>query len=291
MAPDGKPNPATGPPADGDGGLAPDPPPTGFPMISVNRSGRFSGMEQHLGHQDALACLELIHRSLACSTREDLSALVGELGHLLDADFCACMLSSRSPFHNTARLLVVDGTFPAEWVKVYWERQFHLVDPIIAEHFSAFSLQFWSDTYRKQPPPKSFSYLAEDFGLANGFTYGIRDLQTDGGSLFSFSGPRLKEHARNRVIQDLVLPHLHQTLCQLSAGGFQAQLAPDLSARELEVLKWIGAGKSSWEAGTILRIAERTVNFHLRNILKKLDAVNRPQAVAMALKLGLLELP
>jgi DNA-binding CsgD family transcriptional regulator len=88
-----------------------------------------------------------------------------------------------------------------------------------------------------------------------------------------------------------VLPHLHRVFGQIATDpGTPVRPAP-LSDRELEVLKWTSVGKSSWEIGMILRIAERTVNFHIKNILSKLDAVNRPQAVAMALKLGLLELP
>jgi DNA-binding CsgD family transcriptional regulator len=264
---------------------------TGFPTISLRRAQRLEDFSQHLGYEEAIACLELIHQSLNCRTREDLSALVGELGKMLEADYCACMLSSRAPLHAASRVLVADGTFPAEWIKLYFERQFQLVDPIMMENYSSFSLQYWSDTYRRHPPPKMFASLAEDFGLTNGLTFGSPNPPGDGGSLFTFSGPRLKSTSRNLVIQRLVLPHLHQALCHLDVCGSQLALAPSLSPREREVLKWIGAGKSSWEAGMILRISERTVNFHLMNILRKLDVVNRPQAVAMALKLGLLELP
>jgi len=40
----------------------------------------------------------------------------------------------------------------------------------------------------------------------------------------------------------------------------------------------------------ILRISESTVNFHVYNIMQKLGAINRPQAVAVATHLGLIEL-
>jgi DNA-binding CsgD family transcriptional regulator len=55
-----------------------------------------------------------------------------------------------------------------------------------------------------------------------------------------------------------------------------------LSKREIEVLSWLKEGKTSWEIARILRISERTVNFHVGNILKKLDANNRTHAVALA---------
>jgi len=63
-----------------------------------------------------------------------------------------------------------------------------------------------------------------------------------------------------------------------------------LSPREIEVLQWLKVGKSSWDISEILHISERTVNFHIRNIMQKLDAVNRTQAVAVAIETGLLDI-
>jgi DNA-binding CsgD family transcriptional regulator len=57
-----------------------------------------------------------------------------------------------------------------------------------------------------------------------------------------------------------------------------------LTLREREVLWWAAQGKSAWEIGEILRIAERTVNEHTQKAGRKLGAVNRTQAVAMALR-------
>jgi len=60
-----------------------------------------------------------------------------------------------------------------------------------------------------------------------------------------------------------------------------------LTIREKEVLKWLGHGKTSWDIAAILRISERTVNFHVGNIMKKLDVTSRAQAVAEAANLEL----
>lgn len=61
-----------------------------------------------------------------------------------------------------------------------------------------------------------------------------------------------------------------------------------LTDRELEVLQWTAAGKTSSETGAILGITTRTVNFHVTRIFDKLDAVNKTQAVVKATKLHLL---
>jgi DNA-binding CsgD family transcriptional regulator len=55
-----------------------------------------------------------------------------------------------------------------------------------------------------------------------------------------------------------------------------------LSPREREVLRWLKCGKTSWAIALILRISERTVNYHVNNIMRKLDVTNRMQAVSAA---------
>lgn len=66
------------------------------------------------------------------------------------------------------------------------------------------------------------------------------------------------------------------------------QLPLELSEREREVLRWTAAGKTSSEAGTIMGISARTVNYHMTSILFKLKAVNKTQAVVKAVMLDLL---
>ena len=62
-----------------------------------------------------------------------------------------------------------------------------------------------------------------------------------------------------------------------------------LSPREREVLKWLRLGKTSWDISVIMRISERTVNYHVNNIMKKLDVTNRLQAVSEAMNLALID--
>lgn len=61
-----------------------------------------------------------------------------------------------------------------------------------------------------------------------------------------------------------------------------------LSARELECLRWSAAGKSSDEIAIILNISSHTVVSYLKSAMRKLDSVNRMQAVARACRFRLL---
>ena len=61
-----------------------------------------------------------------------------------------------------------------------------------------------------------------------------------------------------------------------------------LSSRELDCLRWSAAGKSSEDIAIILALSAHTVNTYLKTAMRKLDTVNRVQAVAMAGRLRLI---
>lgn len=61
-----------------------------------------------------------------------------------------------------------------------------------------------------------------------------------------------------------------------------------LSTQETQCLKWIALGKTSWETSRIMGISEATVIFHVANLMRKLEAVSRSHAVAIAFRNGLL---
>ena len=62
-----------------------------------------------------------------------------------------------------------------------------------------------------------------------------------------------------------------------------------LTARELEILGWIYRGKSNIEIGMILGISPLTVKNHVQKILRRLNVLNRAQAVGKALALRILD--
>jgi DNA-binding NarL/FixJ family response regulator len=63
-----------------------------------------------------------------------------------------------------------------------------------------------------------------------------------------------------------------------------------LSPRELEVLKYVSTGMRNKEIAAELRVAEDTVKMHVRNLLSKLRASDRTEAVTIALQRGILHL-
>jgi len=59
-----------------------------------------------------------------------------------------------------------------------------------------------------------------------------------------------------------------------------------LSAREFEVLELVARGCKNREIGQALEIEERTVRFHVENILDKLSVKSRTEAVCYAFRHG-----
>jgi len=64
----------------------------------------------------------------------------------------------------------------------------------------------------------------------------------------------------------------------------------DLTARELDVLQLIRDGHRNKQIADELAISENTVNFHIKNLVGKLQANDRTHAVTIALRRGLLQI-
>jgi DNA-binding NarL/FixJ family response regulator len=74
----------------------------------------------------------------------------------------------------------------------------------------------------------------------------------------------------------------------LRAGSHDGRDA-ELTTRELEVLRLLGAGKTNKEIAAELRISERTARTHVSNILGKLELTSRTQAALWAVRQGLVK--
>ena len=81
--------------------------------------------------------------------------------------------------------------------------------------------------------------------------------------------------------------YFHQHILRIYGNDTERQIL--VSARELDCLKWVAAGKTAWEASVILGISERTVRFHLNAAREKLNCLTTTQAVAKAVSQQLIE--
>ena len=83
---------------------------------------------------------------------------------------------------------------------------------------------------------------------------------------------------------------LRVSLPAVSDGPDAAEPRPLLTPRELEILDCLGEGLSNKAVARRLGISAHTVKFHLEAVFTKLSAGSRAEAVAKALRRGLINL-
>lgn len=89
------------------------------------------------------------------------------------------------------------------------------------------------------------------------------------------------------VLLHYVSAHVFNRLAEIRE--MDACVKETLTEREIECLSWTSAGKTSIEIAEIMGLSEHTINHYLNRATKKLDTVNRTQAVAKSLRLGLIK--
>jgi two-component system, NarL family, response regulator len=102
----------------------------------------------------------------------------------------------------------------------------------------------------------------------------------------------LKGHVHRELLDTIRAIHAGQKRIPPEIAAELAQHATDdqLTPREIEVLRLIGAGNANKQIADQLSIGEATVKSHVTNILSKLGANDRAHAVTIGLKRGIIEL-
>ncbi len=111
----------------------------------------------------------------------------------------------------------------------------------------------------------------------------------------------LEAGARAYLLKSMPPKELVEVIRQVHAGKkrvppqIAAELAEHMSdealtSREIEVLRQIAEGNRNRDIGEKLFITEETVKVHIKNIMGKLGASDRTQAVAIAIRRGIIHL-
>jgi DNA-binding NarL/FixJ family response regulator len=111
----------------------------------------------------------------------------------------------------------------------------------------------------------------------------------------------LQAGARGYLLKNMPPAELIQGIRQVHAGKkripteLAAQLAEhvsddNLTAREVEVLRQVSGGNRNRDIAELLHISEETVKVHVKHIMEKLGARDRTQAIAIAVRRGIIQL-
>ncbi|MBQ5949945.1 LuxR family transcriptional regulator [Massilia sp. ST3] len=186
------------------------------------------------------------------------------------------------------------SNYSSEWRERYDRKGFAQVDPTVGHCMTSSLPIVWEPATFTEPAQRAMYDEASEFGIRSGVTLPVHGPQGEFGVLSFASDAEPDDAFRKSVAEVLPGLSLIRDYAFASSAKFRVQdtrqesSVPRLTRRELEVLQWVAAGKSSWEIARITSCSEATVNFHLANVRQKFGVNTRQQAVVKAIALGLI---
>ena len=180
---------------------------------------------------------------------------------------------------------------PGGWVRLYDERAYIEADPRLSDTWESPLPWLWDRTNcARSPAERDFFDAATRYGVNSGVAVPLRHKPDAPGHLVLSSAIPVNDAARRRHVtnvlgQVIILATFVHDLFLASVIDQGLPVPSEgrpLSARERECLQLAARGMRSRQIGAALRIGERTVESHFANLLTKLGAATRQEAIAMA---------
>ncbi|MGZ9711186.1 LuxR family transcriptional regulator [Glaciimonas sp. GNP009] len=185
-------------------------------------------------------------------------------------------------------LSFLQSNYHQDWLATYEQSALHRIDPVFAHcTVSALPIMWTPDTFKGRLQKELYERACE-YNLRFGISYPVHGPQGECGTL-SFVADNVNHEAysgRPLVLGELSLirDYVLESSQKFLTVSPSIEAPTKLTVRELECIKWVMSGKSSWEISQILHCSEATINFHVANMKKKFNVQTRQQAVIKAIK-------
>jgi DNA-binding CsgD family transcriptional regulator len=181
-------------------------------------------------------------------------------------------------------------SWPAELLAMYDQEGLMMNSPIL-RRLRTSTIPFFTDTSkgkwgRDDGKANLVAALFERFKMMRCGYFPVHEASGNRGAV-SFAGDREAFTPEEMRGLNYVAIHVYDRLAEIR--NLDTRITDTLTEREIDCLNWTAAGKTSAEIADILTLSEHTVNHYLNRATKKLDTVNRTQAVAKALRIGLIK--
>jgi len=187
----------------------------------------------------------------------------------------------------------VQCNFPDDWMEHYRIRGYQKIDPVIMQVLRSAAIFTWQHlTQTDYFDAGQLRILDEgnEAGLHDGVgipLYGTNGGVAGVGMASSLGGIKPDKNMLSKI--KLITEQFHLAYCAVE--NLESDIPqPKLTQKEVEVLKWWAAGKSSDEIALIMCSSRTTIKFHVTNIYLKLSANTKILAVTKAIRLGLVPL-
>ena len=169
---------------------------------------------------------------------------------------------------------------------IQYDKHFMLESSSIVKHLRQTTVPFsYNVDDRHYTGDTAIADLARQFHVPRGSYFPTHDRLGNRAAVGIF-GERPNFDMQEMIELQMISIHVYDRMAIIKSADDQPREA--LSDRELDCLNWTAAGKTSVEIAEIIGLSEHTVNHYLNRATKKLDTVNRTQAVAKALRTGLI---
>jgi LuxR family quorum-sensing transcriptional regulator LasR len=195
--------------------------------------------------------------------------------------------------HAKLEHAILMSNYSPEWRAQYDAERLAYVDPTVSHCLSSCMPIVWAPETFAKPAERALYEEACGYGIRSGVTLPIHGPGGEFGVIsFASDAPANGKFGRDigatMPMLSLIRDYAFESSLRLIEGKPAGEPLPRLTRRELEVLKWVMAGKSSWEISRITSCSEATVNFHMANVRQKFNVNTRQQAVVKAISFGLL---
>lgn len=246
-----------------------------------------------LSKNDLTLLLEISYEAAACYDEESFKSLVLKLQDLIIFKYANVIYADIEKISSSPQMAAyqIKINYPEELISTYYKKNQHLRDHVVHDFFKTFQIQNCKEIEKRHSllSWKDVVYTAREFGIRDGFVYGVRDLNQIHSTCFTFLGPKTENDERAKTIIEFSVPFLSVAAKRIIKPEEKAKVF-SITTREIEVMKWLKQGKTSWGISKILNISDSTVRFHINNIKRKLNAENTTHAIAIAFESGLFEL-
>jgi LuxR family transcriptional activator of conjugal transfer of Ti plasmids len=182
-----------------------------------------------------------------------------------------------------------------DWGQRYVAQNYSKNDPVVRQCFVNRAPVKWTEEFMSAARTANETLMMQDAwdnGLKRGYTIPIHGPGGELGMMMLSCNENDRDFLRlmEEYEYDLQVMayHFHDILKKNIKRKAKVPPPGVLTDREVEILRWTIDGKTAWEIGHILKISERTVNFHLQNVMSKFGVHNKTHAAAKAVSFGLI---
>jgi LuxR family quorum-sensing transcriptional regulator LasR len=223
---------------------------------------------------------------------EDQTSLKLKLVYLAETlGFDSVLYGGRFTVDGFRTVEHVESNYQTRWFEIYAQEGFEQIDPTVTHAMHSVAPLIWSDSMLRSPRQRQFGAAANSFGLVTGVSIPVHSREGDVGLLnlsSSESGALADRLVRSNLAWAALIGQVTHEAMRRIVKRTAWQSRPRLTQRESEVLRWLAAGKSTWDTSMLLGISEHGVVHHVRNLLDKFEVPTRRQAIAKAAALGML---